>query len=45
VNSGFLQSAHAVERPNAPLPTMITDLGTFGVEEVEEDIAQPKYTA
>lgn len=42
VNSGFLQSAHAVERPNAPLPTMMTDLGTLGVdgEDAGEDIAR-----
>jgi hypothetical protein len=41
VNSGFLQSAHAVERPKAPLPTMMTDLGTLGADEedAEEDIA------
>lgn len=42
VNSGFLQSAHAVERPNAPLPTMMTDLGTSGVddEDAREDIVR-----
>lgn len=42
MNSGFLQSAHAVERPKAPLPTMITDLGILGVEDEddEEDIAR-----
>jgi hypothetical protein len=41
VNSGFLQSAHAVERPKAPLPTMMTDWGTLGADEedAEEDIA------
>lgn len=33
VNSGFLQSAHAVERPKAPLPTMITDLGILGPDD------------
>jgi hypothetical protein len=40
--SGFLQSAHAVERPKAPLPTMMTDLGTLRAddEEAGEDIAQ-----
>lgn len=42
MNSGFLHSAHAVERPKAPLPTMMIDLGTLGVEEedVAADIAQ-----
>lgn len=42
VNSGFLQSAHAVESPKAPLPTIMTDLGTLGadVEDAGEDIAQ-----
>ena len=45
MNSGFRQSAQAVERPNAPLPTMMTDLGTLGVDEVEEDIAQQRHTA
>jgi hypothetical protein len=45
VNSGFLHSAHAVERPKAPLPTMMIDLGTLGVgdEDVAADIAQ-RYT-
>jgi hypothetical protein len=38
VNSGFLQSAHAVDRPKAPLPTMMTDLGILG--DVEADMAQ-----
>lgn len=42
VNSGFLQSAHAVERPKAPLPTIITDLGTLGADDEDPggDIAQ-----
>ena len=42
VNSEFLQSAHAVERPKAPLPTIRTDLGTLVADDEDpgEDIAQ-----
>jgi hypothetical protein len=32
---GFLQSAHAVERPNAPLPMMSTDDGVSNEEAVD----------
>jgi hypothetical protein len=37
LNSGFRHSAHAVERPKAPLPTISTDAGISAVD--EEDIA------
>ena len=42
MNSGFLHSAHAVDRPKAPLPTMMIDLGTLGVGdgELAADIVQ-----
>jgi hypothetical protein len=37
LNSGFRHSAHAVERPKAPLPTISTDAGISADD--EEDIA------